>query len=102
MKVLSAAQARTRLPRHWKLKGKTITLFLDFITFPDCIRFIDAVAIISEKAQHHPDMQVSWKRLSLTLTTHDAGGLTAKDMSMASKINAIAKKHSKRILNLND
>ena len=102
MKVLSAAQARKRLPRHWRLKGKAITLFLDFDTFPNCIKFIDAVAPIAERAQHHPDMQVSWKRLTLTLTTHDQGGLTGKDIAMAKKINAIARKRSKMILNLKD
>ncbi|MGI0135123.1 MAG: 4a-hydroxytetrahydrobiopterin dehydratase, partial [Candidatus Micrarchaeaceae archaeon] len=73
MKVFNASEARKRLPRHWKLKGRAITLFLDFDSFPSCIRFIDNIAVAAERSQHHPDMQVSWKRLLLTLTTHDAG-----------------------------
>lgn len=102
MKVLSATEARKRLPRYWKLKGKAITLFLDFDSFPNCIRFIDAIAVTAEKAQHHPDIEVSWKRLTLTLTTHDVGGLTSKDIAMATRINAAVRKHRKRILNLKD
>lgn len=102
MEVLSGAEARRRLPKHWKLHNKKITLFLDFDTFLNCIRFIDAIAAVAEKYQHHPDMQISWKRLTLTLTTHDAGGLTKNDIAMASRINLAVRKHRKRILNLND
>ncbi|MDE1868544.1 MAG: 4a-hydroxytetrahydrobiopterin dehydratase [Candidatus Micrarchaeota archaeon] len=102
MNVLSASEAKRRLPSHWRLKDGKITLFLDFDSFPDCIRFIDAIAVTAEKEQHHPDMEVSWKRLTLTLTTHDAGGLTSKDIAMAGKINTAVKKHRKRILNLKD
>ena len=102
MEVLSSAEARKRLPKHWKLRNKKITLFLDFDAFPNCIRFIDAIAAAAEKYQHHPDMRISWKRLTLTLTTHDAGGLTKNDIAMASRINLAVRKHSKRILNLDD
>ena len=50
---------------------------------PAAIRFVNAVARIAERAWHHPDIDIAWNKVTLTLTTHDAGGLTAKDFELA-------------------
>jgi len=61
--------------------------FRDFVT---AIRFVNAVARAAEKAGHHPDLDIRWNRVTLTLTTHDAGGLTALDFELARRCDALA------------
>ena len=51
--------------------------------FPEAMKFVNAVAEIAEQAQHHPDIDIRWNKVTLALTTHDAGGLTEKDFALA-------------------
>jgi 4a-hydroxytetrahydrobiopterin dehydratase len=48
---------------------------------------VNAVARLAEKAWHHPDIDIRWNKVTLTLTTHDAGGLTKKDFALAKKFD---------------
>jgi 4a-hydroxytetrahydrobiopterin dehydratase len=68
---------------EWKRKGEVITRTYQFKDFPAAIRFVSAVAKIAEKAWHHPDIDIRWNKVTLTLTTHDQGGLTEKDFALA-------------------
>ena len=52
-------------------------------------QFVNAVAKLAEKEWHHPDIDIRWNKVMLTLTTHDAGGLTDRDFSLAKKFNQI-------------
>lgn len=58
--------------------------------FPTAIRVVDEVAVAAEEMNHHPDIDVRWRRLDLALTTHDAGGVTQLDVELAHRIHAIA------------
>jgi len=82
---LNAAQIKTALTRlpDWKKQRDSITRTFQFRDFPAAIRFVNAVARIAEKAWHHPDVDIRWNKVTLTLTTHDAGGLTKKDFTLA-------------------
>jgi 4a-hydroxytetrahydrobiopterin dehydratase len=82
---LTAAQIKTALAAvpDWKKKKNTISRTFQFKDFPAAIRFVNAVARLAEKAWHHPDIDIRWNKVSLTLTTHDAGGLTRKDFRLA-------------------
>ena len=51
--------------------------------------FANSVALLAERAGHHPDMLVRWNRVDLTLSTHDAGGVTDKDIALATEIEAL-------------
>ena len=88
---LTAAQIKTTLAAmpDWQKRDKTITRTFVFKDFPAAIKFVNAVAKLAEKAWHHPDIDIRWNKVTLTLTTHDAGGLTKRDFSLAKKFNSI-------------
>jgi 4a-hydroxytetrahydrobiopterin dehydratase len=92
MKKLTAAQIKTALARlpEWPRRGASITRTFQFANFLAAIRFVNAVARLAEAAGHHPDIDIRWNRVVLTLTTHDAGGLTRRDFALARKLAAAA------------
>ena len=75
---------------NWKQRGKLISRTVEFEDFPAAIRFVHAVARLAEKAWHHPDIDIRWNKVVLTLTTHDKGGLTDKDFALAEKFDRLA------------
>jgi 4a-hydroxytetrahydrobiopterin dehydratase len=75
---------------QWKQKGAAITRTYRFRDFPAAIKFVNAVARLAEKAWHHPDIDVRWNKVTLKLTTHDAGGLTEKDFTLAAQFDRLA------------
>ena len=77
----------------WQQQGKMITKSYHFASFLDAIAFINAVAPLSEAANHHPEIQNVYNRVTLHLTTHDAGGLTEKDLALAHQINTLPPSH---------
>ena len=92
MAKLNAAQTKTALQSlpDWKKKASTITRIFQFKDFPNAIKFVNAVAKLAEKAWHHPDIDIRWNKVTLTLTTHDAGGLTEKDFKLAKQFDRLA------------
>ena len=91
MNKLSAAQIKTALSAaaNWKKKGNTIVRTFQFKDFPAAIKFVNRVAKLAEKAWHHPDIDIRWNKVTLTLTTHDAGGLTKRDFSLAKQFDRL-------------
>jgi len=89
MSKLTSAQIKKALASTpgWKKKGSAIRRTCQFKDFPAAIRFVNAVARLAEKAWHHPDIDIRWNKVTLTLTTHDAGGLTKKDFDLAKKFD---------------
>ena len=60
-----------------------------FADFTEAFAFMTRVALIAEKSDHHPEWSNVWNRVDITLTTHDAGGLSARDVAMAAAIDAL-------------
>jgi 4a-hydroxytetrahydrobiopterin dehydratase len=60
-----------------------------FADFSECFAFMTRVALLAEAQDHHPEWSNVWNRLDITLTTHDAGGLSARDVAMADAIEAL-------------
>ena len=92
MKKLTAAEiktARATVP-EWKQPGELIVRTYQFKDFPAAIKFVNAAAELAEQAWHHPDIDIRWNKVTLTLTTHDAGGLTKKDFYLARKFDALS------------
>ena len=91
MAKLSATQIKTALASvsEWKEKGQAITRTYQFKDFPAAIKFVNALARLAEKAWHHPDIDIRWNKVTLLLTTHDAGGLTEKDFELAKKFDRL-------------
>ena len=88
------SQDRTRSTAGWlgrlEPAGNEIPRTFVLPSFPAALMFASAVGQLAERADHHPDILISYRKVTLTLSTHSAGGLTEKDFSLAAQINAIA------------
>ncbi len=74
----------------WRRDGETITRTFMLATFAAAIAFVDRVAELAEAANHHPDICIhGYRRVTLTLTSHDAGGLTARDLRLAAQFDGL-------------
>jgi 4a-hydroxytetrahydrobiopterin dehydratase len=74
----------------WTRDGAAITTVTQRKDFRDSLLYLGAVAYLAEAANHHPDVAISWNKVTLTLSTHSAGGLTANDFALARQISALA------------
>ena len=92
MATIADNQARQRLQDlpGWELEGKAIRRQFAFAGFPDALAFVIRLGFSAEAADHHPDILVSYKRVTLTYSTHSEGGLTEKDFDGAKAASAIA------------
>lgn len=85
MALLSESEIQDRLSSvsGWRREGKTIVREFEFKDFPAAIDFVNRIAEAAEASWHHPDIDVRWNKVRLSLTTHDQGGLTDKDFDLA-------------------
>ena len=74
----------------WSRSGDEIVKTFELASFADAIAFVVRVGFIAEAADHHPDVDVRWRRVRIALTTHDSGGLTANDIDVATSIEKVA------------
>jgi 4a-hydroxytetrahydrobiopterin dehydratase len=74
----------------WERREDTIVATVVRADFRDSLLYVGAVAYLAEAANHHPDVAISWNRVTLILSTHSAGGLTAADFELARQISALA------------
>lgn len=88
MAKLTSAQVREALKSlpGWKRDGDYLAKDFKFRRFLDGIKFVDSVAKVAEELDHHPDMHIVWTTVTLKITTHDEGGLTKWDVSLAKEI----------------
>ena len=75
----------------WTLRedGLALTRRFTFADFSEAFAFMTRVALLAEKADHHPEWANVWNKVDITLTTHDAGGLSARDVEMAAAIGGM-------------
>ncbi|MDJ0517529.1 MAG: 4a-hydroxytetrahydrobiopterin dehydratase [Trichodesmium sp. MO_231.B1] len=73
----------------WKLEGNKLKCVRQFKDFVEAIGFVNKLVDPAESSQHHPDLEVSYNKVTVILTTHDAGGLTEKDFNMAQIISSL-------------
>ena len=85
MRLFSAEEARSRLDRlpGWKIEEGMLVKTFKFKDFLSALHFVNRVGELAEGAGHHPDIDIRYNRVRLSLTTHDAGGLTEKDFNLA-------------------
>ena len=86
----SEVDARMASLNGWKLQGNEIRKQFTFKDFPAAIAFVDRLAPEAEAADHHPDILINYKRVTLTYSTHSEGGLTEKDFVGASGADRLA------------
>ena len=79
-------------PEGWSIEegGKALTRTLTFKDFSEAFAFLTRVAMHAEKVDHHPEFTNVWNRVDFRLTTHDAGGVTERDIKLAQAINRLA------------
>jgi 4a-hydroxytetrahydrobiopterin dehydratase len=82
-------QALADLP-GWTQADSEISRTFTLPSFPAALAFASAVGHLAERADHHPDILIQYRKVTLTLSTHSAGGLTEKDFDLATEINLIA------------
>ena len=92
MQILSAEEARSRLDRlpGWKTEEGMLVKTFKFKDFREALRFVNRVGELAEEAGHHPDIDIRYNRVRLSLMTHDAGGLTGKDFDLAGRAEKLA------------
>jgi 4a-hydroxytetrahydrobiopterin dehydratase len=83
------AERMTEVPL-WHHRGNAIERVFDRGDFDGSMAFVNAVATIANAANHHPDIAIAWNRVTFTLSSHDAGGLTDRDFDLAKKIDGFA------------
>jgi 4a-hydroxytetrahydrobiopterin dehydratase len=72
----------------WSREGDEIVKTYEAPSFPDAIAFVTRVADLAEQADHHPDLDIRYRKVRVALTTHDKGGITSKDFTLAAEIEA--------------
>jgi 4a-hydroxytetrahydrobiopterin dehydratase len=92
MELLTEDEIAARLATvpGWVRDGDSISSVITRDDFRDAMLYVGAVAYLAEGANHHPDIAISWNQVTLTLSTHSAGGLTAADFALAGRISALA------------
>lgn len=83
------AAALATLP-GWSGDTTAIRRSVECTSFPAAITVVDAVALAAEAADHHPDIDIRWRTLHFSLSTHDVGGVTELDLTLAREIDAAA------------
>ena len=89
---LGDAEVQGWLKAHpgWKLEGGMIRRTYAFKDFRASMAFVNRVADAAEEADHHPDIDIRYSKVTLSLVTHDAGGLTGRDTKLAEAADALA------------
>ncbi|MGO4616437.1 4a-hydroxytetrahydrobiopterin dehydratase [Nocardia sp. 2YAB30] len=85
---IEIADALTELT-GWARSGDSLTRTVKAPTFPAGIELVRQVAEVAEEANHHPDIDIRWRKVTFTLSTHSAGGLTALDVALAREIDRL-------------
>jgi 4a-hydroxytetrahydrobiopterin dehydratase len=83
-------QNRLKTISGWTLEGDAIKKQFTFAGFPEAIAFVNRLAPKAEAADHHPDILINYKRVTLTYSTHSEGGLTEKDFEGAAAADRVA------------
>ncbi|NWG31952.1 MAG: 4a-hydroxytetrahydrobiopterin dehydratase [Rhodocyclaceae bacterium] len=89
--MLNDQEIATRLAalEGWKRAGNAIVKTYRFANFHETMAFVNALAWIAQRSDHHPDLEVGYDRCRVSFSTHSAGGLTEKDFANAARIDAL-------------
>ena len=89
---LTPEQRSAFLAEHdaWSLAEETISRTFVFADFNEAMGFVTRVAMASDVADHHPDIDIRWNKVTLALSTHDQGALTSKDLDLATTFDGFA------------
>ncbi|MGH8946971.1 MAG: 4a-hydroxytetrahydrobiopterin dehydratase [Acidimicrobiia bacterium] len=91
MALVEAHEIEAFLEGHagWSRSDDSISRTFEFADFNEAMGFVMRVAMEAEKADHHPDIDIRWNKVTLTLSTHSEGGLTVKDLKLADTVDGL-------------
>lgn len=72
----------------WERDGQALVRTVELDDFPQAIQVVDRVAVLAERAGHHPDIDIRWRTLTFRCSTHSEGGITQADLDLAGAIDA--------------
>lgn len=84
----AAVTERLSATSGWARDGDTIVKDFQCASFPDAVAFVVRIGFFAEAANHHPDLDIRWRKVHVVLSTHDAGGLTTLDFELAAQIDS--------------
>jgi 4a-hydroxytetrahydrobiopterin dehydratase len=87
--LLSDEEIEAQLPDGWARDGDEIVRTYEFDSYLDGIGFASGAGGVAEEAWHHPEMIINWGEVEIRLTTHDAGGITEKDIDLAERFDEL-------------
>ena len=92
MAILGDEEIEARLAElsGWERRGEEIVKAFERGDFVGSVKFVDALVAPAEEMGHHPDLEISWDTVTVTISTHSEGGLTAADFELAGKIDSLS------------
>jgi 4a-hydroxytetrahydrobiopterin dehydratase len=87
--LLTDEEIEAQLPEAWHRDGDEIVRTFEFDSYLDGLGFLSGAGGLAEDAWHHPEMTITWGEVEVRLTTHDAGGITEKDIDLAERMDNI-------------
>jgi len=87
---LEIQRALSGLP-GWSRRGDTLTKTYTFEKFADGIAFVGRTAKLADEMDHHPDIDIRYTKILMALSTHDAGGITQSDLTLAERIEGVSR-----------
>ncbi len=89
--LLEPDEIKSKLKKipEWDLEGKRLLRTLEFDGFEEAVDFVNEVAEIAEKYGHHPDIDIRYTKIICSLSSHDSGGVTQKDLDLARAMDAV-------------
>jgi 4a-hydroxytetrahydrobiopterin dehydratase len=91
MPLLSEEEVERRLAAlsGWEREGEAIRKSFKLEDFTGSVDFVNRITPVAEEMNHHPDLEISWNTVTVSITTHSEGGLTENDFELASRIDAL-------------
>lgn len=86
---LDAEEIESHRPSSWQVEDDELVRVFEFDSYMAGVGFAAGAAGLAEEAFHHPSITIDWREVEVRLTTHDAGGLTEKDTTLAARMNQL-------------
>ncbi len=89
---MSDDEVKDRLSKlgGWEREGDALERQFEFANFVSSVEFVNRVVPVAEEMNHHPDLSISWNKVTVSLSTHSEGGITENDFELATKIDSLA------------
>lgn len=87
--LLSPEEIVRRLPEGWRLEGDRLVRNLSFPSYREAVAFVVKLALLAERRQHHPDLELGYRTVVVRFTTHSEGGVTERDLELAAECNTL-------------